>query len=216
MKHPKLSLGLVAAFFAASSAFAQVPVPVPAVHHSLSFDAAVTGTGGASNASTGLHENLGGKPLGGGWSTSEQQDFSSNRKRNSGISLSVSVRNLAPTADQAKLEWYFIGKPVEKENEFIFDSGSKEVALQGGGTQTIPLESKELASHEEKKLHIDKGVANGRAIPPSASTKKTGSKVAGWMLRLVADGQVLQVRASSPVLESLGRNDAQLASFPRK
>ena len=89
------------------------------------------------------------------------------------------------------------------------------MALPAGRSQSFPLEAQELVEKDERHLHINKGVANGRAIPPAASTKKTGSKFDGWMVRLVADGQVLAVRASSPALEELGKNDAALASYPK-
>jgi hypothetical protein len=70
---------------------------------------------------------------------------------------------------------------------------------------------------EERHLHTDSGTsATGAPIPPSASTTKTGAKVSGWMVRLIVEGKVLAVRASSPTLEDLAKNDAALASYPRK
>jgi hypothetical protein len=192
---------------------AQTPAAPP--HHSLSLEADVSGSGGASKAKTGLKEDLGGKPLGNGWSTSEQKDYNSSRNKKSGVDLEVEVHNLAAAPDSAKLEWYFIGEPVGKDKPFIYDQGSQDVTLTAGQSQSFPLEAKELTEKDERHLHIDKGLINGRPVPPAASTKKKGSKFDGWMVRLVADGQILAVRASSPALEELGKNDAALASYPK-
>ena len=85
--------------FLAAAALAPIcPAQIPAVaaKHSLSLDANVTGSGGASKAKTGLNVDQGGKPLGGGWSTSEQEDFKSSRNKKTGVDLQVEVRNLCP------------------------------------------------------------------------------------------------------------------------
>jgi hypothetical protein len=205
-----------AALALARLSYAQAPATPP--HHSLSLEANVTGTGGASKASTALNLDPGGKPIAGGMTSAEQDDYKTNRTKNSGLGLDVKVRNLAPTPDQTTVEWYFMGKSVGKDaKEFIFDSGSKQITVNAGAEEDLPLRSADLTVHEERHLHINTGVSStGGAIPPSASTKKSGAKVSGWLVRLVAAGQVIAVRASSQAFEDLGKNDTALSSYPRQ
>jgi hypothetical protein len=215
MKLPVVLLGLLALAW-------PLPAqrPSTAAHHSLSLEANVTETGGASKASTTLNQDPGGKPLAGGSTSAEQDDYKSNRTKNSGLGLDVKVRNLAPAQDQATIEWYFFGKAVEKNNlgkEFIFDTGSKQISINPGAEEDLPVRSSDLTMKEERHLHINTGTSStGGAIPPAASTKKSGAKVSGWMVRLIAEGKVLAVRASSTTLEDLAKNDGALVNYPRK
>ncbi len=209
MKLPLRPLSVVLIAALTSLAKAQT---TPA-HHSLSMDVKQTASGGSSSNQNNVKDQPGGQP---GGPVAEQQHLSSTHEQKTGVSLSVEVRNLAPAADQAKLEYYFFGKPMEKGDQFIFDSGSKDVSVNPAGRQTFDLQSSELEAREERNAHINKGAVKGKAIQPKTSEKKTGAKVAGWMVRLTADGQVLQVRASSPTFETLGKNDAQLSAFPKE
>ncbi len=153
----------------------------------------------------------------GGFYSTEQSSYSSSRTKKSGLSLAVEIHNLSQMADTAKLEWYFFGTRVNQSTQFIFDSGSQDVSMEKASVQAITLESKSLMSKEER--HLTTGSVDpvtGRELPPTASTQKSGSKMVGWLVRLVVDGQVYQVRASSPSLESIGKSDTQLAAFPKQ
>ncbi len=180
---------------------AETPPPPP--HHSLSLDAVVVSSGGASKAETGKLS-----------ATTLSNEVSSKRDKKSGVGLDVEVRNLAPTADSAKVEWYFLGKSIGRGDAYIYETGSQEVEVAGGGAQKIPLQSKPLAIHEEKHLHTALTVEGGSVT--TASAEKKGDKAAGWIVRLLADGVVLQVRASSPELENVAKNEAKFAAMPRK
>ncbi len=203
------ALGLA---LAAQMASAQV---APTNTHSLSLDVTVTGTGGASRAHSNFNENLGATTATGG-AAADQKDYSSGRKKKSALGLSVEVRNLARAEDRPTVEWYFFSEPVGKHEFSIFDSGTKDLAVNAGQSQTFPLESKELTQEVERHLHQSDGITNGIPDHPSASVKKSGDKIAGWLVRLLADGKLLQVRASSPQFEALGKDDAGLKSFQRK
>jgi len=46
------------------------------------------------------------------------------------------------------------------------------------------------------------------------SQQKTGEKLKGWMVRIMADGKVLQVRGSDMKYEDYGRDDNALKAMP--
>jgi hypothetical protein len=199
---------LLAYFLSFGAAFAADSL-VP--RHSLNMEAAVMSSGGSSIAKTGLRLDPGGKPLGGGWTTAQQRDYSQKRNKESAIGLDVQVRNVGRTADQAKLDWFFFARPVKDGDLYIFDRGSKDITVDASSTLKVPLESKALHSSTVKQLHTTNGVnALGNHIPPSASVQKRGSVVGGWIVRLIVDGDVAVVRASSPSLEARGKNDDHL------
>jgi hypothetical protein len=138
------------------------------------------------------------------------------RQKGSGVGLEVNVRNFRQGADEAQVQWYFLGKPVGGGEMFVFDEGVKTVTFNGPGGSSLPIESAELTSTVEKAASLRSGYADPRHNLPEARVSKSGSKVAGWIIRLLAGDEVLQVRASTPSLEALGRNTAQLQALERQ
>ncbi len=193
-----------------SVGFAQLPAT-----HSLSMDATVTSTGGATKSSSALKTDLGGQPVLGGIAA-ETDDYTQKRAKESGIALLVQVRNLGRAPDSAKVEWYFFAKPIEKGREYIFDSGNQNITVAPATAESIPVKSAPIKSLVVKQLHTTDGVNSlGQQILPSASVKKTGSTVGGWIVRLIIDGKPGQIRASSPSLETLAKNESALSTYPR-
>ena len=182
---------------------------------SLSMEVRPVSSGGATRSKNSLHMHEGQKLP--GYVQTRKNDFSSTRKRGSGVGLDVEVRNFSQLSAEAVVEWYFVGKPVTGQDLFVFDQGSKALTIASGSREIIGAESSELTSTVKKHLTLRSGYAGGfQNNLPSASVKKSGSKVAGWIVRLIAGSQVLQVRASSPSLETTGRNESQLRLLPRK
>lgn len=136
------------------------------------------------------------------------------RTKSSKVGLEVEVRNLGNRYETATLEWFFFGKPVTKGEPFIFDQGSKTVTLNGFDIQEMRVESTEVSNTVRKRSRSRYSRTSwyGRG---SSNVTKSGHKLAGWIVRLVADGTVLQVRSSSPSLEEAGRRSDGLSSFPR-
>jgi hypothetical protein len=203
-------LVLAAALATVSPSQAQSTALPPSAnaHGSLTMEASVTSTGGASNAKSGLHTSAG--AVTGDFTT---QDFSQKQDQNEALGLAVEVRNLGGAADSATVDWYFFARSVKKgEGQYIFDHGTKPVQLTAGGGAQIPVQSASLHNTIEKKLHL----SNDPNSNPSASVHKSGAVVTGWIVRLVADGKPLIVKASAPSLEELGRDDEMLAAYPRK
>src|SRR6476469_624789 len=119
-----------------TAARAELPVNTG---HSLSLDAAVISSGGASNAKTGLNLDPGGIPLGGGWSTAETRDYKQVRNKQSAVGLRVEVRNLSRVGDQAELDWCFIAKPLGKGNDHVFESGQQKITVDASSSVRFEL-----------------------------------------------------------------------------
>ena len=128
--------------------------------------------------------------------------------------LQINVRNFGPVPTAAKIDWYFIAAPVQpspdkpaEDQEYVFDQGSKDLTLAGGGTQTITAESKEVTATRK--------VASGRSRRASATTSakkpsETGSNLHGWLARVVVDGKTVAARGSTQTYEDIASDDASL------
>ena len=215
----KLS-GLIAGLFAvASIAFAESPAP--AIHHSLSLHVNVVGSGGAGKVSSNMKiVDPGGAPLPDGHVSAQVTGLTTARSKQSAVGLHIEVRNFAQIPDQAKVEWYFVGEPTAggQSKQFIFDSGTRDLSVNAGQSNSLEIASKPLTAVSVRALQMTDGVSATTGLPvgPVGVTAKTGSKLTGWIVRLLVDGKVSQVQASSPNLETLGKDDATLAAVPRR
>lgn len=190
--------------------------PTPALFAAppnLSLDVKVTGSGGASNASSSLNHKPGGKPLGGGWVTATQDDYKQKRDRESSLDLEVDVRNVSHDQEVASLEWYFFSKDLDGGgDDKLFDHGSEAVNLGPAQSNDYSVRSKTL-----KELHKTNGVnALGDHIHPKATVKKSGAKVSGWIVRLVVNDAPVAIQASSPTLQAMGARDESLERLTGK
>lgn len=207
--------GIILMFAAAVVGAGTLPAQSPGRKHSLSMDVRPISSGGATRSKSNLNIHEGQQYP--GYYQTQDQNFSSTRKRGSGVGLAVEVRNLSRFTDQVELEWYFLGKPARGGDLFVFDLGSRPLSVGSASREIVEIESDRLTSTVEKTLNFRSGYDGGfQNNLPSASVKKSGSKVAGWIVRLMADNQVLQVRASSPSLERLGQDGEQLLRLSGK
>ena len=141
-------------------------------------------------------------------------------------SLQVNVRNFGTVPDQAQVEGYFIaqyvGHPWPKgtsdyvqnlPQEYVFDHPVKPLAVAAGGTGSLTLDSVEVRTMLTKFASTTTGYYNPGSSSSVASTNEVGTKVRGWIVRLVADGKVLAVRASTSTYEELGKDDTRLQTL---
>lgn len=182
--------------------------------HSLSIDVRPVSSGGATRTSSELKVDQGRKKSG---LKARDQKYSTTRERGSGIGLDVEVRNLRHQPDTATVEWYLFARSLDGGDPFIFDRGSEVVTIGAASREFVNIDSIELTGTIQKNLTLRAGKSGGvQNSGSAASVKKSGSKVAGWIVRLVADQRVLQVRASSPSLEAIGKDASQLRSLAKK
>jgi len=196
-KHIYLSCMSVVVF--GLCARAQVPAPSVAaspaavpVQHSLSMDVKATGSGGTGKAS--------------GMGSSADTTLQGHR-----TVLEVEVRNFSQHPDQAHVEWYFFGASLGSSDVHVFDSGNSDVTLQAGGVQTLNPASKELTTMVKRSISTGPVVNNVQIT--TLTRAEGGSTVKGWLVRLMADGKVLQIIGSSPKYEEFGRRDADLQAL---
>jgi hypothetical protein len=196
-----LALSLVATAFVAlvsTSAWSQEPK-----RHSLSLEVRPTGSGGATKSATSFDSANGTTTSGTAMRT---ETTGSTRTRKSSVELEITVRNLSSQADTTKVEWYFFAKPVGKSEEFLHDSGSRELQVKPAGEEKVAVESKETSMTVSRESKAKFGTAS----PGSTKESKSGTKASGWIVRLVSDNAVLAVRASTPALETMARNTPQI------
>jgi hypothetical protein len=111
--------------------------------------------------------------------------------------LLIEVRNMSQNPAKFGIEWYFIGKPIRGTTRFIYDHGSKEVELAGGALTRLEVASDELSSTRYRS-------SSGRYY------YKSGDKADGWIVRALAGGEVIRVKASSSQYEKYGSDNEQL------
>ena len=186
----------------ALSAHAQLPVPGAAaspaaapVQHSLSMDVKSVGSGGTGKATHG----------------GSMQDTTLQGHR---TVLAVEVRNLSQYADKAHVEWYFFGAGLGSSNVYIFDSGGSDISVPAGGSEKLEAASKELTTVVKRSITTGPVINNVQVT--TIARQEGGSTVKGWLVRLMADGKVIQIAASSPKYEDLGRHDSDLQALQRQ
>ena len=190
--------------FAASPSRSEEPQ-----HHSLSLDVRPTGNGGATKTASSFNSTQGTTTAG---TTMRTETTGSVRTHKNSVQLEITVRNLAPLADATKLEWYFFARPVDNSAEFLNDSGSRDLHLKAAGEEKVSVESKETTMKVSREVKAKFGTTS----PGTITESKSGTKAAGWIVRLVSDHTVLAVRASTPSLEATGRNTPHIGGIQPK
>lgn len=204
--HVPLSLLLLAI---PSSALAQ---------HSLGLDATTISAGGSTQAAAGTTATSKASNSRSGSGFSHTLNTSQTQTTTSKQTIQISVRNFGPAPDAVRVEWYFLATPVTLEpgksaleQEYAFDQGRKEVSLAGSGTQTFPVESVEITS-SVKRANRTRMSRSGKisARGHAKAAEAAGDKLAGWVVRIVADGRTVSTKASSQSLEDIARDEAKL------
>ena len=207
------------------SAFGQAPA-VPA-HHSLNLQVEPVSTGSSmQNTAAAKSGGFGGRTAGG-----------KDEITKTSASIAITVHNFAAAPDTAQVEWYFIATPAKLEpgksaadQLFVFDKGSQSVTLPASGESKIPVTSKEVTS-ELKRAAVRSGYVRNNsakgnnapatgapvaATPPPRGPQESGDKLSGWIVRVMADGKAIDVKASKDSLEELGKDDAKLTQMRKE
>lgn len=141
--------------------------------------------------------------------------YSSVRSRGSHVGLQIEIRNLGRQDHEAVLEWFFIGKSAGGDGIFVFDQGSKVVAVPSAHRELVELKSKEITSMIERKRSRYTFWDESDGSRRYSGVRLSGYKASGWIVRLTSGGQLLEARASSPSLETIARDESQLRRLPR-
>ena len=179
-------------------AFSQTTV---AKRHNLGLEAQSVVNGGASQ----ILNNGSGLP----WTTdavTTQSVLLDRRVASNRTNLKINVRNFGTGTDNVRVEWFFVGQPVQQaatgSHEIIFHHDGQDLAIPGGKTAEQVVSSPEVQAVYDRATAITM-VPNGyphngsySSVLSSANTQK-GLTIRGWMVRLVAeDGSVILAKGS--------------------
>ena len=121
--------------------------------------------------------------------------------------LGITVRNMSATAPgEFEVEWFFFGKPAGGGKRFLYDKGSKPLAMKPSATEKFAVASKELVHERYHSAY-------------SGYTSHSGSKADGWIVRVKAGGEVIRAKGSDAQMEQLEKDKAALEAMlkaPRK
>jgi hypothetical protein len=201
MKQIPLPCIAVCSLFALQT-FAQLPQqqtqpqPSPAApkKHSISFEVKNIGSGGAAKIS---NAGLGSKT---------QTDASV-------PSYEVTVRNFSTQPDTVTMQWFIFSKSIDGRGTIrLHDSGDQPVNLDGGKTITVTFQPKPILrqTRDTTTTFVTRYTDGSQDTSSVSSRSRSGMKPAGWVVRLMADGQVIGYRVSEPALEDFGRYPQKL------
>lgn len=190
-----------------TQAIAQAPgSPFPASHFlpkatsSISFDVRSVATGGGQ--STGTPQPTGRSAYSTGVS----------RVRERQTVLELRARNLSNQPATVNFEWIFLAKNVSgRGSAYVWDRGQKQISLEGGADTKETLESSEIVQvstvNSQRRLVSYSDGSSGYEMISSQS--KSGSRPVGWAVRMMADGKVVRVQASSSEYERFAFDSRQ-------
>ncbi|NLE92777.1 MAG: hypothetical protein GX599_02145 [Chloroflexi bacterium] len=115
------------------------------------------------------------------------------------VCISIFVKGMGKTAP-ATLECYFIARDLNTGKAWIFDSDKSEITLDSAKPDQLEKTSRDIAA----------SVQNYQAL---GMRDKAGSRIDGYIVRVVAKDKVLAVDASSRQLEMIGKDSAKLAEL---
>lgn len=124
--------------------------------------------------------------------------------RTSTRELNVTVRNMAAVPGEFELEWYFFGKPASGSGRFLYDRGSKKVALAPSAFEKVSIDSKELSNHTVRDYYY------------YGYTYNSGDKADGWIIRAKVGEDVVRVKASNALLEQMAADPAAFEKATRR
>ena len=121
----------------------------------------------------------------------------SDRDFSESIALELRIQNLRNTKTNATLEIFFVAKEASGNTRWVFDQSSDSIALD----ISTPI-------HLQKKSSKMKSTVMNDAFFGTRSAR--GGVLDGYIARLVSEGKVQRVCASSSALVAIGHDDARL------
>lgn len=176
-------------------------------HHSLSLDCTPVASGGATKTDSAVKSTQ--RTYSDSNNRYQENAHSTTRMSQSGTDLQIAVRNLGQTPETAQVEWFFLAKAVGAANPHIHDRGEQELQIGPGREEKLLAECKEITLTVSKKLTT----YGASGAQPTSSQKEKGDKQAGWIVRVLADGELVAMKASSPTLEAVGRDEEKLRAL---
>jgi hypothetical protein len=171
---------------------------LPGVKSSLSFEVRTLASGGVSNSN----------PMATPPTFTGIRDLRVSRTRTmkSQTTIELKVRNLGAQPASGIFEYYFVAQTGDKPAPYFWDKGTRSMTLEPGKEQTQIFQSAELAHSTVQSVVSTPVPGSSSQAIIYARTDKVGSRPLGWVVRLVVDGKVAQIRASSSECERLAKD----------
>lgn len=192
--------------FFAGAAMGQLPV---ATGHNLLLDVINKGAGGKGGGSLG--GGLSGGASSGAVGTTTSTAIQS---QTHSTALAVSIRSQDKTPTQVQIEWYFFARKIQANHvskDAVFDSGNKTVTIQPTGSETFDVVSKAVQTSTSRRYETS--TSYNSATGNNSSTTyavgpdmRNGTKISGWVVRILVDGKVIDAKGSEFKYEDAAKN----------
>ena len=182
---------------------------------SVSIDVKPAGSGGETKSSSDAKAGtMGG--TGYGTTNAKTDQYSGTRVHQSGLKLDIEARNLGTAGAHVIIDWVFLQEPANGKGEMSgHGRGQKELDILPGSSMKLTADSGPITSKTTKHLALKTtgSASTGQSQTATGSTSVEGSRLKGWIVRLHANGAVVQVRASGPAFEAIGKDEAQFGRY---
>lgn len=115
--------------------------------------------------------------------------------------LRVTVNNLQSAPADCLVEWQFLAKDLATRQNYVYDHGTNQVALNGGASTTFDVQSKPLGENDIQKFDYDEDDNGNPILIEDGNRKKSGAKPAGYVFLLKVRGKLIAVEVSDSELK---------------
>ena len=128
-----------------------------------------------------------------GRQTEYDTGYYSSRNYNRSVALKITVRNMTTNSFDTKLEALFVAEAMSAGSaDGIYCKRETSATLTSREVHEFATDSEPLQSHVDKGYYYN---------------YKSGSKFKGYIVRIFANGQLVEVNASQPSLQKIGWDD---------
>ncbi len=121
------------------------------------------------------------------------------------IGLEVNIRNMRSTGDATvRVEYVFLARPARGGKVYVHDLQVESVTLSG----RVPYRSLRLSRAVESNVF-----KMATSDPHRPIKVKSGSKAAGYIVRVMEGERIVKVYASSSTLKRIGSSEKQFAKL---
>ena len=114
------------------------------------------------------------------------------------LELKIMARNVGSQKIEGEIEWFFLAKGMNTKTVWIFDQDYAPIILTPMGKTNIIAESEPIESH-----------INGW-------NRKSGNTIAGYIVRVVSQTNVLEIKASLKAYESIAKDHVKFRALLEK
>lgn len=199
-------------FVGGPALIAQLPA---ATGHNILLDVENKGAGGSTSGSLGG----GATGFGAGGAVGTTSSTATQAQTHT-TTLAITIRSQDKTPTQVQVEWYFFAKKIQGSRvskDSLLDSGNKSITVQPTGSETFDVTSKP-ARTATSRTYTTTTSYNGTTGNTTSSTlagpdTRSGTKISGWVVRILVDGKVLDAKGSEFKFEDAAKDPDKFAAL---